>query len=333
MPRLLSGLPVPALLDRRAALSLLLTLPFAASASAQSYPDRPIRMIVPFAPGGITDVSARLIAQLMSVSVKQSVVVENRAGGGGMIGATAAARAEPDGYTLLVASSATNAILPAMHEKLDYDPIKSFLPVARISSAPYLLIVNADVPVKSARELAGYIKANPKFAFAAPTGTPPHILAFAFKEVAGVDFTVALYKGGGPAMTDFFGNQIQAIFQATTIVLPLVGDKRVRILGIATEERSPLLPDVPTLAEQGFPLLVADSWNGLSAPAGTAPEIVRRLNHEVNEALKSPELKATYAKLGITANIVSPDAFGVFLAEEAVRWDKLVRASKLPKVR
>jgi tripartite-type tricarboxylate transporter receptor subunit TctC len=324
---------VSAGLDRRTALSLLLTLPFATSASAQTYPDRPIRMIVPFAPGGITDVSARLIAQLMSVSVKQSIVVENRAGGGGTIGATAAARAEPDGYTLLVSSSATNAILPAMYEKLDYDPIKGFLPIARISSAPYLLIVNADVPVKSARELAGYVKANPKFAFAAPTGTPPHILAFAYKELTGVDFTVALYKGGGPAMTDFLGNQIQAIFQATTIVLPLVGDKRVRILGIAAKERSPLLPDVPTLAEQGFPLLVADSWNGLSAPAGTSAAVIRRLNHEVNEALKSAELKATYAKLGITANIVSPDQFGVFLKEEAVRWDALVKASKLPKIR
>jgi tripartite-type tricarboxylate transporter receptor subunit TctC len=170
-------------------------------------------------------------------------------------------------------------------------------------------------------------------AFAAPTGTPPHILAFVFKELTGVDFTVALYKGGGPAMTDLLGNQVQAIFQATTIILPLLGDKRVRVLGIAAQERSSLLPDVPTLAEQGFPLLVADSWNGLSAPAGTSADIVRRLNHEVNEALKSPELKATYAKLGITANIVSPDEFGAFVKEEALRWDALVKASKLPKVR
>jgi tripartite-type tricarboxylate transporter receptor subunit TctC len=333
VPKELSNSRVSAMLDRRAALSLLLTLPFATSASAQVYPDRPIRMIVPFAPGGITDVSARLIAQLMSVSMKQSIVVENRSGGGGTIGATAVARAEPDGYTLLVSTSATNAILPAMYEKLDYDPIKSFLPIARISSAPYLLVVNADVPVRTARELADYVKAHPKFAFAAPTGTPPHILAFVFKELTGVDFTVALYKGGGPAMTDLMGNQVQAIFQATTIVLPLLGDKRVRILGIAAQERSPLLPDVPTLAEQGFPLLIADSWNGLGAPAGTSAEIVRRLNREVNEALKSPELKATYAKLGITANIVSPDEFGAFMKEEAVHWDELVKASKLPKVR
>ena len=151
--------------------------------------------------------------------------------------------------------------------------------------------------------------------------------------MTGLDFTVALYKGGGPAMTDMLGNQVQAIFQATTIILPFRNDKRVRILGIATQERSSLLPDVPTLAEQGFPLLVADSWNGLGAPAGTSADIVRRLNHEVNEALKSPELKATYAKLGITANIVSPAEFGVFMKEEAVRWEALVKASKLPKIR
>ena len=148
-----------------------------------------------------------------------------------------------------------------------------------------------------------------------------------------MDFTVALYKGGGPAMTDFFGNQIQAIFQATTIVLPLVGDKRVRILGIAAQERSTAAARCSDPGRAGFPLLVANSWNGLSAPAGTSSDIVRRLNHEVNEALKSPELKATYAKLGITANIVSPEQFGAFIKDEAVRWDALVKASKLPKVR
>jgi tripartite-type tricarboxylate transporter receptor subunit TctC len=320
-------------LGRRAALFLLASLPFAGPAFAQSYPDRPIRMIVPFAPGGITDVSARLIAQLMSVSMKQSIVIENRSGGGGTIGAAAVARAERDGYTLLVASSATNAILPAMYERLEYDPIGSFLPIARISSAPYLLVVNADVPARNARELADYLKANPKSAFAAPTGTPPHILAFVFKELTGADFTVALYKGGGPAMTDLLGNQVQAIFQATTIILPLLSEKRVRILGIAAQNRSSLLPDVPTLAEQGFPLLVSDSWNGLVAPAGTPAGIVRRLNREVNDGLKSPELTATYAKLGITADIVSPEDFGAFMREEVVRWDALVKASKLPKVR
>ena len=186
---------------------------------------------------------------------------------------------------------------------------------------------------KRARTRRLYQSQSGKFAFAAPTGTPPHILAFAFKELAGVDFTVALYKGGGPAMTDFFGNQIQAIFQATTIVPAAVGDKRVRILGIAAQERSPLLPDVPTLAEQGLPAAGRGFLERAQRAAGTASDIVRRLNHEVNEALKSAELKATYAKLGITANIVSPEQFGVFMKEETVRWDALVKASKLPKVR
>jgi tripartite-type tricarboxylate transporter receptor subunit TctC len=278
-----------AMIDRRTAISLLLTLPLATRAYAQGYPDRPIRMVLPFAPGGVTDVSARYVAQLMSVSLGQSIIIENRSGGGGSIGTTAAARAEPDGYTLLVASSATHSILPAMFEKLDYDPISSFAPIAGMSIAPYLLVVNAEVPVKNAGELAAYAKANPgKLNFAAATGTPPHILAFVFKESTGTDFGVALYRGGAPAMADLLANQVQAIFQPTTIVLPLADDKRVRILGIAAEQRSSLLPNVPTLAEQGFPQLLANSWNGLVAPASTPEPVIRRLNQVVNDALDSP---------------------------------------------
>jgi tripartite-type tricarboxylate transporter receptor subunit TctC len=303
-------------------------------AFAQSYPDRPIRMILPFAPAGVTDVSARQVAQLMSMSLAQSIVIENRSGGGGTIGTTAAARSDPDGYTLLVASSATHAILPAMFEKLDYDPIKSFLPIARISTAPYLLVVNADIPVKNARELAAYAKANPgKLNFGAPTGTPPHILAFVFKELSGADFGVALYRGGAPAMADLLANQVQAIYQATTIILPLAEDKRIRILGIAAEERSSLLPDVPTLAEQGFPQLIANSWNGLTAPAGTPTHIISRLNQVVNDGLNSADLKEKFTKLGITSSVGTPEQFGAFMKEEAIRWDGFVKASKLPKTR
>jgi tripartite-type tricarboxylate transporter receptor subunit TctC len=325
----------PGMIDRRAAISLLLTLPLAAKrAYAQAYPDRPIRMILPFAPGGVTDVSARYVAQLMSVSLGQSIIIENRSGGGGSIGATAAARAEPDGYTLLVASSATHSILPAMFEKLDYDPISSFAPIAGMSIAPYLLVVNAEVPVTNAGELAAYAKANPgKLNFAAATGTPPHILAFVFKESTGTDFGVALYRGGAPAMADLMANQVQAIFQPTTIVLPLADDKHVRILGIAANERSSLLPNVPTLAEQGFPQLVANSWNGLVAPASTPEPVIRRLNQVVNDGLDSPGLKTQFAGLGITINGGSPEKFGVFMRDEAIRWDGFVKASKLPKVR
>lgn len=324
----------PAMLDRRAATALLLMLPLTAPALAQSYPTRPIRMVLPFAPGGVTDVSARYVAQLMSGSLGQTIVIENRSGAGGAIGATAAARAEPDGYTLLVASSATHSILPAMSEKLDYDPIKSFAPISGMSNAPYLLVVNADVPVRNAQELAEHAKSDPgKVNFAAATGTPPHILAYVFKELTGTDFTVALYRGGGPAMADLFANQVQAIFQPTTIIIPFADDKRIKILGIAAEQRSSLLPDVPTLAEQGFPQLVANSWNGLCAPAGTPPQIIDRLNQAVHEALNSSELKTKFGDLGITIIAGSPEQFGTFMRNEAVRWDGLVKTSKIPQMR
>ena len=323
--------------DRRTALSMLLALPLAAPAlssraSAQSYPARPIRTILPCAPGGVTDVSARYVAQLMSTSIGQNLIIENRSGGGGAIGATAAARAEPDGYTIMVASSATHSILPAMQEKLDYDAIKSFAPISGMSNAPYLLVVNADVPVKNAKELADYAKANSgKFNFAAATGTPPHILAYVYKELTGADFPVALYRGGSPAMADLFANQVHAIFQPTTIVIPILDDKRIRVLGIATEQRSSLMPDVPTLAEQGFPQLIANSWNGLCAPAGTPAPIVDRLNKAALEALNSAELKTKFGGLGITIIAGSPEEFGAFMRQEAVRWDGLVKAAKMPK--
>jgi tripartite-type tricarboxylate transporter receptor subunit TctC len=321
-------------LDRRAVLSLLMTLPFTASALAQSYPTRAIRLLLPFAPGGVTDVSARYVAHLMSTILGQTIVIGNRSGGGGAIATTAAARAEPDGYTLLVVSSATHSILPAMHEKLDYDPIGSFAPISGMSNAPYLLVVNSEVPVKNVKELAEYAKANVgKFTFAAATGTPPHILAYVFKELTGADFAVALYRGGGPAMADLFANQVQAIFQPTTIVVPLADDKRIRILGAASEQRLSLLPDVPTMAEQGYPQLVANSWNGLAAPAGTPAPIISRLDQAVVEALNTPELKVKFASLGVTIIAGTPEQFSEYIKAEAVRWAALVKASKLPKVR
>jgi tripartite-type tricarboxylate transporter receptor subunit TctC len=326
----------PASFDRRAALSMLLALPLTATSApawAQSFPTRPIKTVLPFAPGGVTDVSARYVAQLMSTVLGQNLIIENRSGGGGAIGATAAARAEPDGYTILVASSATHSILPAMSDKLDYDPIKSFAPISGMSNAPYMLVANADLPVKNAKELAEYAKANPgKFNFAAPTGTPPHILAYVFRELTGTDFPVALYRGGSPAMADLYANQVHAIFQPTTIVVPLLDDKRIKVLGMATEQRSSLLPDIPTLAEQGFPQLVANSWNGLVAPAGTPAPVVARLNQAAIEALNSPELKAKFGGLGITIIAGSPDQFAAYNSDEAVRWAALVKAAKMPKM-
>ncbi|MBN8966686.1 MAG: tripartite tricarboxylate transporter substrate binding protein [Rhizobiales bacterium] len=288
---------------------------------------------MPFAPGGVTDVTARYVAQLMSGALGQSVIIENRSGGGGAIGATAAAHADPDGYTLLVVSSATHSILPATHEKLDYDPIKSFEPISGMSNAPYLLVANKDLPVKDAKEMAQYAKVHFKtFNVGAATGTPPHILAYVLKQLIGADFNVPLYRGGSPAMADLFSGQVQAMFQPTTIVLPLANDKRIRVLGAATEERLSVLPDVPTLTEQGFPGLVANSWNGLAAPAGTPAPIVNQLSKVVRDVFNSAELKGKFESLGITPIAGTPEQLGTFMKKEAVSWQALVKLSKMPKV-
>ncbi len=321
------------MIGRRHLLASFASLAVARPAFGQSYPDRPIRMLLPFAAGGVSDIAARMIAQHMSVSLGQTVIVENRSGGGGTIGSAAAARAAPDGYTLLFSSSATHAILPAMHEKLDYDPEKSFISVGLVSTAPYLLVVNARLPVRNARELADYAGANPgKLNFGAPTGTPPQILASLFKAETQSELAIILYRGGGPAMADVVAGQTQAIFQATSVILPLAGDPSIRILAIAAEARSPLLPDVPTMAESGFPLFVANSWNGISAPAGTPQPILARLNAAVNEGLRSAELKATFDKLGIVLGGGTPEDFDAHIAKEVKRWDELVRRSGMKKV-
>jgi tripartite-type tricarboxylate transporter receptor subunit TctC len=321
------------MIARRQFVTSFAALAVARPALAQSYPDRPIRMILPFAAGGVSDIAARMIAQHMSVSLGQTVVVENRSGGGGTIGSAAAARAAPDGYTLLFSSSATHAILPAMHEKLDYDPERSFISVGLVSTAPYLLVVNSRLPVKSARELADYARANPgKLNFGAPTGTPPQILASLFKAETNSDLAIILYRGGGPAMADVVAGQTQAIFQATSVILPLAGEPSIRILAIAAEARSPLLPEVPTMAEAGFPSFLANSWNGISAPAGTPQPILARLNAAMNEGLRSPELNATFDKLGIAVSIGTPQDFDAHIAKEVKRWDDLVRRSGIKKV-
>jgi tripartite-type tricarboxylate transporter receptor subunit TctC len=309
------------------------TLVAARAAFAQAYPNRPIRMILPFAAGGVSDIAARMIAQHMSISLGQTVIVENRSGGGGTIGTAAAARATPDGYTLLFSSSATHAILPAMHEKLEYDPQKSFISVGMVSVAPYLLVVNSQLPVKSARELGDYARANPgKLNFGAPTGTPPQILAALFKAETQSELAVVLYRGGGPAMADIVAGQTQAIFQATSVIVPLVDDPRIRILAIAADQRSPLLPNVPTMEQAGFPRFIANSWNGISAPAGTPKPILARLNQAVNEGIRSAETAAMFAKLGIGAEAGTPENFDAYIGVEMKRWDDFVRRSGIKKI-
>lgn len=326
-------------LNRRKVMSLIMAAAASPAivvsrASALTYPDRPIRMIVPFGAGGQADLTIRFVAQRMSAVLNQPIVIENRSGGGGSIGTLAAAQAEPDGYTLLAASSSTHSIMPALAEKLSYDPIKQFSPIAKVSTAPFILAVNTKIPATNVAELVAFSKENPgKLNFGAATATPPHILAFVLRTLSGVDFGVALYRGGGAAMADLTANHVQAIFQTPTTIMPMADDQRIRVLGIASERRFKILPATPTLVEQGLSDMVANSWNGLCAPVGTPTPIIERLSQVANDVLSTPEAEDRYRKLGLERNISNPEEFAAFISKETEHWHKLVGISKIDKLR
>ena len=245
------------------------------SANAQSYPDRPIRLIVPFPPGGPTDYVARLVAQHVSANLGQ-VVLENRPGAGGTIASKAVANAEPDGYTLLYGSSATLGIAPALYKNVEYDPIKSFAPVALVSRVPFVLGVAAAVPANTLSEFIAYAKANPgKLNFGATIGTPPHLVGELFKVTTGADIYYIPYKGAAQAMTDLLAGQMHMTIEGATTLLAHIQSGKVRPLAVMSPQRIPALPDVPTMLEHGYSGFPPASWTGVLAPAGT-PAIDRR---------------------------------------------------------
>jgi tripartite-type tricarboxylate transporter receptor subunit TctC len=317
-------------IDRRALLAAFIALgvlPWADPAIAQTYPNRPIRLIVPFPPGGPTDVMGRVIAQALSATLGP-IVVDNRPGAGSTIGTKVAAGAEPDGYTLLFGSTASLAIAPALYKNAGYDPLKSFAPVAMISDVPYILVVTPGLPAKSVQDVVAYGKNNPgKLNFGAPSGTPTYLLAELFKRVTNTDLLVVPYKGGAPVVADLLGGQLQGTFETTSVILPYVRDGSLRPLAVASRARLADLPDVPTMMESGVPDFVGDSWTGIAAPAGTPPDIVDKLNAAINAALKSPEVVASFARLKADAKIGTPQEFGTFLAEQGKRWGEFVRLS------
>ena len=269
------------------------------TAWAQTYPNKPIRLVVPFPPGGPTDVMARLIAQRLS-STLGSVILENKAGAGGTIGTKAVAAAEPDGYNLLFGGTSTLAINPAVYKDLRYDPVTSFAPVAMVSTSPFVLVVHPSVPVHTVDELVGYAKANPgKVNFgSAGVGTTPHLAGELFKSLTGVDVVHVPYKGGGPVLTDLVAGQIQMTFELTAVLLPLIRAGKLRALAVATEERNPDLPEVPTMIESGVPGCLVSSWFGIVGPAGMPLHVIDRLNLEINRGLRSAEIVASLAQLG-----------------------------------
>ena len=296
-------------------------------AAAADYPTRPIRMIAPFTPGSPVDVVARLLAQHLSTQLKQSVVVENRPGAGTTIGMKAAALAEPDGYTLLFQSSSL-VVAPAMYKNLDYDPLKSFAPVANIAWGSWVTVVPPSLPVRSPQELIAYAKAHPDtLNFGFGQGTAPQLVGEWFNKTNGLAIASVPYKGGMQAITDMLGGTIHVNIGTSSTLLPLIREGKIRAIAQWGKSREADLPDVPTMIESGFPGLSLGFWVGLWAPAATPAAIVEQLNAATNAALRSPEMLASMQRLGIAPSIGTVKDFANFIADETPRWAEIVRVS------
>ena len=300
---------------------------WATQAQAQTFPSKPIKMIVPYTPGSPVDVLARVVTQAASIKLNQTIILDNRPGAGTTIGTKAAAESAPDGYTILI-GAASFIIAATLYPKLDYDPIKSFAPVAMLAVAPQTLVITPSLPARTVTEFVSYAKANPgKLNFGFGLGTLPQILGESFKAVTATDIASIPYKGGAQAITDMLGGHIHMNFGTQSTLLPLIQQGKVRALAVTTATRAKDLPDVPTMAESGLPQLSLTFWAGVLAPAGTPAPIVELLNGAFNAALRSPELVASLAKLGFEPQNWSAQQYGEFLVEEMKRWPPLVKAS------
>jgi tripartite-type tricarboxylate transporter receptor subunit TctC len=309
----------------RLALSIFfLTIAF--DAWAQSWPSRPIRMVVPLSPGGFADVPGRILAARLSSFLGYNVFVENRPGAGGTIGADFVAKSAPDGYTLLFTGT-PHVISAWIYKKLPYDALKDFEPVALVASGPYVLVVNPQLPVHSIPELIAAAKAQPgKIDYASSgNGSAQHLVSALFASMAGIELNHVPYKGSGPAMQDLLGGQVKVSFAGIPNVLPHVKAGRLRALAVSTPQRSPDLPDVPTVAEAGVPGYQATLWLNLAAPPGTPAEIVQRLYAETAKALQDAELQQSFRAAGVEASPMSPQELAGFMRAEYEKWGKVVR--------
>jgi len=296
-------------------------------AAGQAWPAKPVRIIVPYPPGGGNDNLARIFAQKLSERLQQPVVVENKPGAGTLIGTEAAAKAPGDGYTILLSSIVTHALAPALYPKVPYDPIKDFVPITILAVAPTVLVVNRDSPAKSVGELIALAKANPgKYTFASGgNGTTPHISGEIFKSMTGTDILHIPYKGGGPAIADLMGGQVDMIFDTAASAMPHVRSGKLRALAIATPKRHPDFPDLPTFAEQGLPDYSINSWYSLHAPAGTPREIVMKVHGEVVASLKSQDVIDRLRALNADPGGMPPDEFAAFVKSELDRYSQVIK--------
>jgi len=313
---------------RHIALAFALCAASAAS-FAQSWPSKPLRMIVPFPPGGAVDILGRAVSQKLSDALGQGVVVDNRAGAGGAVGSEAAAKSPADGYTLLMGSTSTISINPVLVSKPTYDPQKDFVPVSQVAFIPHILVVNAAIPANSLREFVAYAKANPgRLNYAsAGNGTPHHIAAEMFKQLAGVDMIHVPYKGTGPALNDMLAGQVSFMSVELLAALPHVRAGKLKALGVATATRAEAASDIPTVAEAGLPGFEVTAWYGVFAPAGSPPEMVRRVAAEVAKGVAQADFRERLANLGATPVGSTPEDFAKFLGAENARWARAVKAS------
>jgi tripartite-type tricarboxylate transporter receptor subunit TctC len=296
-------------------------------AETQPYPARTIKLVVPFGPGGPTDVSARIVAQVVQSGLGPSVVIENRPGAGGAIGTKSVAIAEPDGATLLIGTSATLGVVPALMKNPGYDPIKSFAPVAKVADSTLVLVVPATLPANSVQEFVVYAKANPgRLSFAsAGVGNQTQLLAELFKSKAGLDIVHVPYKSGAEMVTAILGEQVQMAFPDVSILIPLIREGKLKALAVTSASRHPQLPDVPTMIESGIPDYIMTFWSGVVAPAGVPAEIVNRLNTAINDGLTSASVRENLAKVGSVASPGTPQDFADFIAAETRKWSAVAR--------
>ena len=314
------------------ALGLLVgALAWLPNAGAQEYPIKPIRLVITYPPGGNTDLVGRALALKLGEFMGQQVVVDNRGGAGGVLGSMITAQSAPDGYTIMLGTSAGMVINPLLSRKLTYDPVRDFAPVSMVVIVPQLLVINPQLPVKNVRELIAFAKAKPGYlnAGSSGVGTPNHFGTELLKWLAGVDIVHVPYKGGAPALTDLLGGQIQMAFSSVPAVLPHIKAGRLVALGVGSAKRSPALPNIPTIAEAGVPGYEYTTWYGIFAPAKTPRTLIARLNTEIVKAMETPDIKDRFTALGGDPDPGTPEELRAYMANESAKWAKIIKAANI----
>jgi tripartite-type tricarboxylate transporter receptor subunit TctC len=307
-------------------LGAVLALCVASTALAQ-YPAKPVRLIVPFPPGGAVDYYARTVQNRLAETLGQPILIENRSGASGMVGAELVAKSAPDGYTVLVGNIASLAMNVGIYAKMPYDPVKDLTPIMRTVAVDYVMAVHPAVPARTVAEFVAYAKANPgKLSYgSAGSGSAPHLSTELFKQRAGIDLVHIPFKGGGPMVTDLLGGQIQMVIADQANLMPHVKAGKLRALAVGTLVRSANYPDLPTIAESGYPGFEARAWQGIAGPAGMPPDVVRHLQAAVAKVMAMPEVRARLVEGGLDPIVTTPEEFGEFIRAEIAKWSKVAR--------